>query len=171
MSESGDSAKRSSVSSNRGSPSPSPVTTYASSKRSGKAPPIDSFSGESEEILFDDWLPSLDRTSEWNGWKEEEKLLQLAGHLRGKALQEWNLIEEKDSGSVHPQIPSLSESDDKNPGQPKPFLHCPSGFAMQIQLMCRHLSPGAYLSHSVWEGGHICGDKRCSLIHPRRFEG
>jgi len=35
----------------------------------------------------------------WNRWREEEKLLQLAGHLRGKALQEWNLISFQDHGS------------------------------------------------------------------------
>jgi len=27
--------------------------------------------------------------STWNEWTEEELLLQLAGHLRGRTLQEW----------------------------------------------------------------------------------
>lgn len=36
---------------------------------------------------FDQWLPALDRASEWNGWSEQEQLLQLAGHHRGKALR------------------------------------------------------------------------------------
>ena len=33
----------------------------------------------------------------WNTWSKEELLIQLAGHLRGRALQEWNLltVEEK----------------------------------------------------------------------------
>ena len=34
----------------------------------------------------------FERTASWNGWTEQERLLQLAGHLRGKALQEWSLL-------------------------------------------------------------------------------
>ena len=34
----------------------------------------------------------LNRAAVWNGWSDEETLIQLAGHLRGKALQEWNLL-------------------------------------------------------------------------------
>ena len=54
----------------------------------GKAPPVDSFTGKDAETTLDDWLPSLQRAAEWNGWGENEKLMQLAGHLRGRARQE-----------------------------------------------------------------------------------
>ncbi len=37
-------------------------------------------------------MPTLERAATWNRWSSEEQLMQLAGHLRGKALQEWNLI-------------------------------------------------------------------------------
>lgn len=57
--------------------------------RRGKAPPVDPFSSENPEVRLDDWL---DRAAEWNGWSDSEALMQLAGHLRGKALQEWNLL-------------------------------------------------------------------------------
>ncbi len=63
-------------------------------QRRGRAPPVDAFSGEDPEVQFDDWLPGLQRAAEWNGWTEQELLLQLAGHLRGTALQEWNLLSE-----------------------------------------------------------------------------
>eukprot|EP00731_Ephydatia_muelleri_P016088 Em0009g512a len=69
-------------------------TSKSTGKRVGKAPPIDSFSGDCYEVQLDDWLPSLERAAEWNRWSPEEKLMQLAGHLRGKALQEWTLISE-----------------------------------------------------------------------------
>ena len=68
-------------------------------KCSGKAPPIEWFSGDSYEVLFDDWLPSLEQTAEWNGWSESDKLLRLAGHLKGKALQEWMLVDQKEKSS------------------------------------------------------------------------
>jgi len=54
---------------------------------------VDPFTGENEEVQLDDWLPALQRAASWNGWTEEDQLLQLAGHLRGRALQEWNLLD------------------------------------------------------------------------------
>ena len=54
----------------------------------GKAPPIDPFTAEDIGITFDDWLPILERAAIWNEWTPEESLMQLAGHLRGRALQE-----------------------------------------------------------------------------------
>ena len=60
--------------------------------RRGKAPPVDPFNGEDSETTLDDWLPSLQRAAEWNGWAEEKKLMQLAGYLRGRARQEWDLL-------------------------------------------------------------------------------
>ena len=53
--------------------------------RRGRAPPIDKFSGECPEVHLDDWLPSLQRAASWNKWTEEEQLIQLAGHLKGRA--------------------------------------------------------------------------------------
>ena len=64
------------------------TTSGASGSRRGKTPPVDSFSGDEGVIRFDDWLPSLERASSWNAWTDEEKLLQLTGHLRGRALQD-----------------------------------------------------------------------------------
>ena len=62
------------------------------SMRRGKAPPVNEFSGDEPECLLEDWLPSPERASLWNGWSEEEKMIQLVGHLKGRALQEWNLL-------------------------------------------------------------------------------
>ncbi len=36
--------------------------------RRGKAPPVDSFSSENPEDRFEDWLPTLERAAQWNGW-------------------------------------------------------------------------------------------------------
>ena len=71
---------------------PSGITPAEHRGRRGKAPPVDPFTGKSPEMRFDDWLPSLERASQWNEWSEEELLMQLAGHMRGRALQEWSLI-------------------------------------------------------------------------------
>ena len=60
--------------------------------RRGKAPPVEPFTGEDPECRLDDWLPTLRRAADWNGWTEGDLLIQLAGHLKGRALQEWNLI-------------------------------------------------------------------------------
>lgn len=38
---------------------------------------------EDVECQMDKWLPSLEHASVWNNWTEEDKLLQLVGHLQG----------------------------------------------------------------------------------------
>jgi len=76
-------------------------------QRRGKAPPIDPFTGENPEIRLDDWLPTLERASVWNGWSEEETLLQLAGYLRNRALQEWNLLSGEDRGTYESAVKAL----------------------------------------------------------------
>ena len=68
------------------------VSGRTSSARRGKALPVDTFSGGDPECHFEDWLPALKRAADWNGWSGADFLLQLAGHLKGRALQEWNLL-------------------------------------------------------------------------------
>lgn len=60
--------------------------------RRGKAPPIDYFSGEDPAMISEDCLPSLERAADWNGWTPHDKVIQLPGYLKGRALQEWHLL-------------------------------------------------------------------------------
>ena len=60
--------------------------------RCRKAPPVEQFTGDKQDELLDDWLPTLEQAGVWSAWRDEELLMQLAGHLRGRALQEWNLL-------------------------------------------------------------------------------
>ena len=60
--------------------------------RRGKAPPEDTFTEEEAGTRPDDWLPILQRAANWNGWTLDDLLIQLAGHLKERALQEWNLL-------------------------------------------------------------------------------
>ena len=62
------------------------------STRHGKAPPVETFAGEGTDMLFEEWLPSFERVAAWYDWSETDKLIQLAGHLKGKAQQEWSLL-------------------------------------------------------------------------------
>ena len=67
-------------------------SSTSTQQRRGRAPPIEFFTGEDPAINVDDWLPSLERASSWNGWSTTEKLMQLPGYLKGRALQEWRLL-------------------------------------------------------------------------------
>jgi len=76
----------------------------AHTKARGKAAPIDPFTSDNLEITVEEWLPSLQRAAEWNDWTENEILIQLAGHLWGQALQEWNLLEANKQGIGNEQL-------------------------------------------------------------------
>ena len=54
---------------------------------------MEMFTGEGSENSLDDWLPTLVRAVKWNS---DEFLIQLAGHLKGQAHQEWSLMTESD---------------------------------------------------------------------------
>ena len=75
--------------------------------RRGKAPPVDSFRGEDADVHFEDWLPTLQRAATWNKLSEEELLMQLAGHMRGRVLQEWELLDESDKSTFAKATKSL----------------------------------------------------------------
>ena len=77
--------------------------------RRGKAPPIGPFTAEDIGITFDDWLPILEREAIWNEWTPEESLMQLAGHLRGRALQEWKLLLPEEKANYQAAIKALKE--------------------------------------------------------------
>lgn len=81
-----------------------PILTHACC---GKAPPIDPFRGNDPEVQLDDWLPTLERAAVWNNWSEEECLIQLAGHLRGRASQEWNLLSADEKSSFSAAVTAL----------------------------------------------------------------
>ena len=76
-------------------------------KSRGKAPPVDPFTGEDPEIRLDDWIPSLTRAARWNEWSPDENLMQLAGHLRGYALQEWDLLQDEDRNDFDRAVAAL----------------------------------------------------------------
>ena len=58
---------------------------------------------------FDDWYPMLQRAVPWNGWSEQETLIHLAGHLRKRALLEWNLLEENEKTTLGSVVGALRE--------------------------------------------------------------
>ena len=76
-------------------------------RRRGKALPVEPYTGEDESIQLDDWLPTLERAGQWNDWAAEELLLQLAGHLRGRALQEWNLLSTEERSTWDAAVTAL----------------------------------------------------------------
>ena len=65
---------------------------------------MDQFDGESPDVLFEDWIPALLRAAEWS---DRETLIQLAGHLRGRAQQEWGLLSEQEKESLERATASL----------------------------------------------------------------
>ena len=67
------------------------------------------FTGKDPEVRLDDWLPSIHRASQWNGGSIEEQVKQLAGHLKCRALQEWNLLGEDQVQNYGEAVRALQE--------------------------------------------------------------
>ena len=68
--------------------------------RQSKAPPVDPFDSENPDVTFEDWFPTLQRAANWNRWSKEDSLLQLADHLRKRALVEWNLLSREENRTL-----------------------------------------------------------------------
>ena len=47
------------------------------------------------------------RAAEWNGWTRPELLIQLAGHLKGRARQEWSLLPETEKSEYEKGVRTL----------------------------------------------------------------
>ena len=71
---------------------------------------MDPFTGDLKgELNLNDWLPTFKRVAKWNQWTEEELLLQLAGHLRGRTFCDWNLMSSDDRQSYSRVLQALKE--------------------------------------------------------------
>ena len=75
--------------------------------RHGKAPPVYIFTGADPDRRLDDWLPTLKRAAVWNGWTDDDLLIQLAGHLKGRALQEWDLLSDDEKRTYEVAVAAL----------------------------------------------------------------
>ena len=62
------------------------------------------FSGEDSESTLDDWLPTLTRAADWNGWTKLELLIQLAGLLKGQACQNWSRMGESETSDYEKAV-------------------------------------------------------------------
>ena len=60
-------------------------------------------------IRLDNWVSTLKRAAAWNHWSTEDQFLQLVVHLRGRALQEWDLILDGEKSQFQPAIEALKE--------------------------------------------------------------
>ena len=91
-------------------PSESTVAVHVEPvKRCGKVPPLDVFEGENAEIRFEHRLLSLEQAGPRNGWTPDEKLIQLAGHLQGKAWQKWNLLDDRERATFCDAVKAMKE--------------------------------------------------------------
>lgn len=90
-----------------GTPSEGETEENVPTHRRGRASPVEMFSGEDSENTLDDWLPALVRAAEWNGWTKPELLLQLAGHLKGRARQEWSLLAKSEKSDYEKGVRAL----------------------------------------------------------------
>ena len=139
-------------------------------RRRGRAPPADPFTGEDPEVRLEDWIPSLRRVADWNEWSEEELLLQLAGHLRGRALQEWNLLDEHDKARWETTVQVLGNRLD--PGSrvlaAQDFRHMSQGTTESVADFVRRLERTFNVAYGR---DHMSLETRETFLHSQLQEG
>ena len=123
-------------------------TTSSTHSRRGKAPPVSEGTCEDQKCQLDDWLPTLERTCMCNS-RMEEKLIQLAYHLRGWALQEYNPIRPEDPNTFTLIIDILRLRLDVGSKAvvAQDFRHSPVGHRVSFGL---HTTPGKDISYCIW---------------------
>ena len=135
-------------------------------QRKGKAPPVALFSGEDPEVRFDDWLPTLERAAQWNGWTMEERSMQLAGYLKGRALQEWGLLRAADR-ETYDQVASALRSR-LDPGSKtmaaQDFRHCSQEEAEKVCDFIRRLERSFRLAYGSRR--YAARNQRCPALRP-----
>ena len=138
--------------------------------RRGKAPPVSEFSGEDSDFQLDDWLPSLERASLWNNWSMDEKLMQFAGHLKGRALQEYNLLRTEEKESFTTIIAALRNRLD--PGSrataAQDFRHAAQGESELVSDFVRRLER---LFRVAYGRDQMLPETRDTLLHGQLQEG
>jgi len=146
------------------------VNRGPSGSRVGKAPPIDTFTGESVDVLWEDWLPLFERAAHWNGWTEEEKLLQIAGYFRRKALQEWNLLSETHKSSYTMAVREMQTRLD--PGSKvmaaQDFRHTIQDSKESVSDFIRRLEQ---VFRRAYGKEQISAETRATLLHGQLQEG
>ena len=108
--------------------------------------------------------------SNWNGWISEETLIQLAGHLKGQALQEWNLLE--DSGKVGWQeaakvLQGRLEHGNRTMAAQE-FRHLCQGTTENVSEFIRQLKCTFRIAHGK---GMMATESREALLHGQMQEG
>ena len=81
----------------------------------------------------------MERAATWNGWGEEEKLLQLAGYLKGKALQE--MMSECDRSSFSMAATKLKQKLDQGAKKlaDQDFCHATQKQKESVSNLIHHL--------------------------------
>ena len=138
--------------------------------RRGKATLIEFFSSEDPAILLDDWEPRLKRAAQWNGWTTQDKLIQLPGYLKGRALQEWHLLTSEEQQSYPVAINALcTRLDPRNKTMAaQEFRHSLQRPDEGVAEFIRLIEKSYHIAHG--KDAMSC-DTRDALLYGQLYEG
>jgi len=112
----------------------------------------------------------LQQASEWNEWTSEETLIQLAGHLKGQALREWNLLEDNDKVSWQEAANILQSrlEHGNHTIAAQEFWHLRQGTTESVSEFMRRLECTFLIAHNK---GMMAAESREALLHGQMQEG
>ena len=110
------------------------------------------------------------RAAEWNEWSTDETLIQLAGHLKGQALQEWNLLEDTDKvvwQEAAKVLQSRLEHGNRTMAAQQ-FRHLRQSTTESVSKFIRRLEHTFRIAHGK---GIMATESREALLHGQMQEG
>ena len=112
---------------------------------------------DQNDVLWEDWLLNFELAAAWNNWTEEEKLWQLAGHLRGKVSQEWTLLSDTDKLAFASDTDKLAFASDTDK-----LAFASAIRALSKTIMRNSAANDRFKGGKCWKAGHIAADCRGS---------
>ena len=112
-------------------------------------------------------MPSLERAADWNEWTQWDKLMQLPGCLKGRALQEWHLLGREEQQSYPKAVDARLDLTNKTIAAQE-FRHSTQRQGESVAEFIRRLEKAYQVAYGK---DSLHKDVRDALLYSQLYDG